>query len=69
MFKHCCCLCGSTERAEKSNSGTCISYGVQLNTFLSFLPGREGRRGEGRRARVTSQVITFSLSKEGRERL
>lgn len=69
MFKHCCCLCGSTERAEKSNSGTCISYGVQLNTFLSFPPGREGRRGEGRRARVTSQVITFSLSKEGRERL
>lgn len=48
MFRHCCSLCGSTELAEKSNSGTCILYLVQLKMFPSFLLlVRVGRGADG----------------------
>ena len=46
MFRHCCSLCGSTERVEKSNRGTCISYLVQVRMFLSFLLVMRGGEGD-----------------------
>ena len=55
MFRHCCSLCGSTQRVAKSNRGTCVSYLVQVRMFLSFLPVMRG--GEGDHGHLSSDYF------------
>lgn len=60
MFRHCCSFCGSTELVEKSNSGTCVPYVVQLSTVPSSLLVMRG--GQGPDGHLANEQSRFPIA-------
>lgn len=60
MFRHCCSFCGSTELVEKSNSGTCVPYVVQLSTVPSSLLVMRG--GQGPDGHLSNEQSRFPIA-------